>query len=280
MIPNRELANSGSFPTCLTYTECPKCRYLSNSPDLDCPDIPCPKCSVSGLTRLIFPSLSALELLEMIGYFYSKACDRIDNLEEELVKTLQEQLGEKYDSDLAIKTAREIQNLYNKYDDKELEYNKMLEMIKERLSLQTIEEAQKAFVPLFKYDDSFEEHKVIVILTCTLLEKMFDDLLIKINISKGVDWSEAEKKVSQLRNFNKRCKAFEKITGNSLKNAIGQTSMTTFYKDWKDIRDKRNEFIHRRPFAIGKSTAEKAFNLAKNACSLFACLQNHFCANN
>jgi len=213
----------------------------------------------------------------MVGYFYTKACDRIEDLQAELVDVLREKIGQTYDPQFAIETARKIQNFYQKHGGKQSEYDKMLEIIRECLSLQSSEEAERVFVPLFGYSDTFEEHKVVVILTCTLLEKLFDDLLVLIHTCKGMNWSRAEKKVRRLRGFDKRCRAFEKATNLSLEKAIGQCSIPGFLPDWVDVRKARNTFVHGSPYAIGVSTAEKAFNLAKNAFSLFAYLQNRFC---
>jgi len=277
-LTNRELAKNLSFTVAAVFLACPQCNYVAKSNELTNPQVPCPKCGTMGVTRRIFPDLSSLKLLEMVGYFYVKACDRIGDLQAELVDVLREKIGQTYDPQFAIETAREIQNFYQKHGEKQSEYDKMLEIIQECLSLQSSEEAERVFVPLFGYSDTFEEHKVVVILTCTLLEKLFDDLLVLIHTCKGMNWSRAEKKVRQLQNFNKRCSAFEKATNLSLEKAIGQCSIPPgFLPDWSDVRKARNTFVHGSPYIIGVSTAEKAFNLTKNAFSLFAYLQNRFC---
>lgn len=214
----------------------------------------------------------------MVGYFYVKAYDRIEDKKAELVDVLRKKIGQTYEPQFVINTAREIQNFYQKHGEKQSDYDKILKIIQECLSLQSSEEAEKVFVPLFGYSDTFEEHKVVVILTCTLLEKLFDDLLVLIYTRKGMSWSRAEKKVRQLRRFDKRCSAFEKATNLSFEKAISQCSMLPgFFPDWSDVRNARNTFIHGSPYTIKVSTAEKAFNLAKNAFSLFAYLQNRFC---
>jgi len=214
----------------------------------------------------------------MVGYFYVKACDRIEDKKAELVDVLREKIDQTYEPQLVIKTAREIQNFYQKYGGKQSEYDKILKIIQERLSLQSGEEAEKVFVPLFGYSNTFEEHKVVVILTCTLLEKLFGDLLVLIYTRKGKNWSEAEKKVQRLDNFPKRCDSFKEETNLSLEKASNQYSMLHgFFQNWLDIRKARNTFVHGSPYIIKISTAEKAFNLAKNAFSFFAYLQNRFC---
>ena len=155
----------------------------------------------------------------------------------------------------------------------------MLEIIRKRLCLESSEEAQKAYATLFGYSEACEEHKVVIILACTLLEKLFDDLLVLLYTCKGVGHAEAEAKVRRLWGFDERCRTFKKYAGLSLKDAIGQCSIRDFFSDWEEVRDKRNKFVHGNPFAIGVDSTEKAFNLAKNAFSLFAHLQNSFCVS-
>jgi len=277
-LTNRELAKNLSFTLAAAFLACPQCNYLTKSKELTNPQAPCPKCGITGVTRHIFPDLSSLKLLEMVGYFYVKACDRIEDKKAELVDVLREKIDQTYEPQLVIKTAREIQNFYQKYGGKQSEYDKILKIIQERLSLQSGEEAEKVFVPLFGYSNTFEEHKVVVILTCTLLEKLFGDLLVLIYTRKGMNWSEAEKKVQRLDNFPKRCDSFKEETNLSLEKASNQDSMLHgFFQNWLDIRKARNTFVHGSPYIIKISTAEKAFNLAKNAFSFFAYLQNRFC---
>jgi len=276
-LTNFELADNPSFPAAWAFLECPQCHYVSKSYELDNPQVPCPKCNTIGMARRIFPSLSALNLLKMVAYFYTKACDRVENLQFELVNNIRDKLNRTYDPQFAINIAREIQSLYKKLGVEQAEYEQMIEIIRDRLSLESKEEAAKVFVPLISYSNTFEEHKATVILTCTLIEKLFDDLLIRIIISKGIEWSKAERKVSRLRGFDKLFEAFEKTTSLSLKEAIGQCSIPNYFADWEEVRTARNHFIHNSPYAISATTAEKAFNLAKNASSLFAYLQNRFC---
>jgi hypothetical protein len=218
----------------------------------------------------------------MIAYFYAGACNRVENLQTELVSHLQDKVGRTYDPLLVIDTAKEIQDFYAK-DPKsagrQAVYDQMLEIIRKRLCLQSSDEAQKAFAILFGYSEACEEHKVVVILTCTLLEKLFDDMLVLLHTREGMDRLKAEKKIGRLRGFYERCKTFQSAAGLSLDDAIGQCSTPNFFSDWGEVRDRRNKFIHGNPFSIGVPTTEKAFNLAKIAFSLFAYLQNRFCVS-
>ena len=218
----------------------------------------------------------------MIAYFYAGACNRAENLQSVIINQIRGNVGQIYDPPLLIETAREIQDFYyqkctQKLGGEQATYDRMLEIIRRRLCLQSSEDAQRAYATLFGYSEACEEHKVVVILACTLLEKLFDDLLVLLYTSKGVGHAEAEEKVSRLRGFDERCRRFKKYAGLSLEDAIGQCSIPVFFSNWEEVRDKRNKFVHGNPFAIGVDWTEKAFNLAKNAFSVFAWLQNRFC---
>jgi hypothetical protein len=213
----------------------------------------------------------------MVAYFYAKAYDRVENLQDKLVNDLYDKVGQIYEPEFAIKTVSEIQNLYKKSGKGQAEYDQMLEIIRKHLCLQSIEEVKSVFVTLFRYSDTFEEHKVVVILTCTLLERLFSNLLTLILTCKGMTRTEAIKKIRKLGDFKKRCKEFKDATGISLEETIGKCSIPNFFSDWQEVRKARNNFVHGTPYAIGVTTSEKAFNLAKNAFSVFAYLQNRFC---
>jgi len=276
-LTNQQLAKKLSMSSMTTILSCPKCNYVTKSMELSNTQIPCPNCGIAGISRNIFPHLSSLKLLKMIGYFYVKACNRTEDKETELVNFLREKTGQTYTPRFVTDTIRKIQNFNQKNGKKQSADDEILKIIQDCLLLRSREEANEVFVPLYGYNDTFEEHKVIVMLTCTLLEKLFYDLLIIIYTNKGMSMTDIVKKL-EYRNFQYRHNAFKEVTNTSLKKAIKQyTMLHRFYQDWECVRNARNDFVHKTPYAIGVSTAEKAFNLAKNAFSLFAQLQNNFC---
>jgi hypothetical protein len=274
---NRELPESRSFSIAVVFRACPRCNYVVNPLELPNPQISCPKCNTQGETWCIFPNVSGIKLLKMVDYFYAGAYNRVKNLQDELVDDLRDKVGQTYTSQSAIDTAREIQNFYQKSGGGRAEYDRMLEIIQERLCLQSTEEAQRVFATLFGYSDTFEEHKAVVILTCTLLEKLFHDLLILIHVRNGTDWSKADKDVNKKQGFGELSKDFRRATSVSLENAIGECPISDFFSDWEKVRKARNSFVHESPYAIGVQITEKAFDLTKNAFSVFAYLQNRFC---
>lgn len=276
-ITNKELAECGSFPIASTYAVCPKCNYVGDPFELDDLRVPCPNCKAKGEAREIFPDGSCIELLEMIAYFYRCACNRIEELQSQLTKEVQEKLGISMAIRSLIDTSNEIREHYQKFGGAQPEYDRVLEIIQNRLKLQSNEEAQRVFATLFQYSETVYEHKVVVILTVVLLEELFYDLLILLHNCRGMTWQDAYERVDRERRFDDRAKDFKKTSGVPLKKAIDECSIPNFFSDLKNVLKARNNFIHQSPFAIESKTAETAFNLAKNAFSIFAYLQTRFC---
>lgn len=260
------------------YLECPKCNYVSSSLSAN-HHLPCPNCNITGY-RHIFPDRSAMKLLKMIAYFHDNASQRVDNLQGDLVNKLRVEVGREYDTKLVTNTAKEIQRIYPKRGASpgacDTAYAQMLIILQQRLSLQSDEEASRVLAPLVTYSDTLEEHKAVVILTCALLEKLFDDLLVLILSCKRIDWQRAVKKTENL-NFPRRCEVFKREMGLTLETALAQCPVPSFLSEWREVIRKRNNFIHDTPYAIDIKIAKKAFKLAENAFSVFADLQNRFC---
>ena len=205
MLTSEKLAQNVTFPA-VALCMCAQCNYVAKFSELTNVQGSCQKCG-ERITPRIFPSLSAKEFLKMIDYFYAKACDRHYDSKSQLQHVLREEIGQTYDIQLLIKTVKEIQEFYQRGNQSE--DGKMLEIVRECLSLQSQEEAGKVFIPLLTYSDSFEEHKSVVVLTCTLLENLFCDLLILIYVCKGFKKDKVEKWVrDESRSFHKRCDIF------------------------------------------------------------------------
>lgn len=273
-LTNRELADNSTFPIGMTFLGCQHCNYLSHDFD-DRVAVPCPNCGKPGYRR-VFPSLSGVELLKMISYFYSKACDIVEEKKAALIKTLSGATSESLAARAVVQVSRGIKTLYRKSKDTEETYDNILELIQKRLFI-SADQAKKVFQPLFRYSETVHEQKVVVILTCTLLEELLANQLVLVLSLRGMSRPAAWKQVKDLSGFKGLCQQFENSLGISISKAMSQYSKRNFHSNWCRIVKARNTFIHGNPYAINASTAETAFNLAKNSFSLFAYLQNHFC---
>ena len=275
-LDNRTLAESPTWAAAVSFCECPDCGFLSRDLDLVRVAVPCPNCATSGRPRRIYPDLSSCRLLEMVCHFYARAHERQDNTQEQLARALEEHVGRRFDCNAAVCAAREVQELYRSLGGSQEQFAKILAAIRKRLSLSSLEEAQNAFVPLFEYSDTNEEHQVVVLLAAAMLEKLFRELLVRLLIATRFSWEKARQELNERRRFKKREQLFKELTGDTLQNAMSGVD-SAFYTHWEQIRRRRNDFLHRFPFVIGVSDAETAFELSKGAFTVFAGLQNRFC---
>jgi hypothetical protein len=116
-----------------------------------------------------------------------------------------------------------------------------------------------------------------VVLTGSLFERLFHNLLVQLLARRGMTDSEARKTVGKRRRREDSQELFWIATGTRLQKAVGEFGVPTIYEDCQSIADRRNKFLHITPGAISAEMAERAFDIAKNAFDLFAFLQNKYC---
>jgi hypothetical protein len=211
----------------------------------------------------------------MISHFYVQAWNRQEGHGAVLGHELSQRLGREYQPALAVKAALDLQRVQLESDGSQVAFERLLGVIRESLDLESTEAAHKVFVPLLEYRDRNEEHQVVVLLTVTMLEKLFQELLLRMLVKNGKDWEAARKKLRYLRHAEGERK-FKTVAKTGLKEAIGSAGFPVFYGNWRDIREVRNKFMHRMPFVIRVADTEKAFEVAKVAFAMFAALRNQF----
>lgn len=274
-ITNRELAENRTWLSAVAYLECPFCHYLSHSAGLDNISAPCPNCAASGKRRIVFPGPSSHRLLEMVAYFYARASERLDGIQNELLRTLNEQLGCSFDWNTmvrAVVATHKYRLEHGRIDTAET-FEQLLGHIQISLDLKSTDDARAVFPSLFGYSDTTEEHQAIVLLVAAMVEKLFKELLSRILSTVPLSESTVKYIFKKSRGHADREQLFAALTGKSLKAAIAPE----FYSKWQSVRDVRNEFMHGSSFAIGADAAEKAFDVAKESFAVFAELHNEFC---
>jgi hypothetical protein len=226
----------------------------------------------------MFPDLSSHRLLEMVAYFYARACERLDEIQNKLLRTLSEQLGRHFDWNSVARTVVAIHKFRRAQGmiDTEETFEQLLGMVQVLLGLNSTEDTRKVFPSLFGYTDTTEEHRVIVLLTATMLEKLFKGLLSRMITAIPLSTKHSFKKS---QGHIDREQLFAERTGKSLETEIKSIGSPKFYSKWQSIRKARNEFMHGSPFAIGANAAEEAFEAAKDSFGVFAELHNKFCAH-
>jgi hypothetical protein len=272
---NRDLAENRTWLSAVTYVECPFCHFLAHSAaGLSETFAPCPKCAASGEPRIIFPDLSSHRLLEMVAYFYARACERLDAVQNELLRTLSEQQGCSFDWNSVVRTVAAIHKFRREQVDTPEAFEQLLGTIQTSLGLKSTEDARRVFPSLFGYSDMTEEHQAIVLLVAAMLEKLFKELLSRMLTTVPLSESTVKYIFKKSRGHVDREQLFAALTGKSLKSVI---TSPEFYSKWQAIREARNEFMHGSSFAIGANVAEEAFDVAKESFGVFAELRNEFC---
>ncbi len=115
---------------------------------------------------------------------------------------------------------------------------------------------------------------IAVILTCTLFECMLQNFLKQYMGKLEINDKLILKKH---RNIEEQIKIlYKSFIGKSFKESIQETELKNYYDEWKEIKKKRNLFIHGNVYAIGTETVEKSIKLSKNTFSLFAWLNNKY----
>jgi hypothetical protein len=276
-LSNLELAANPTWVIASTFEECSFCGFLSRDPELGRPSVPCPNCKRSGSPRLIFPGLACITWLEMVGDAYLRATAGADEKKGALVDIIRSDFRPDIDPSWVRIAARKVRRLLRKSPRTETDYHRVLDEIQRRLSLRTREQACRAFSLLANSSDTVNEHSNVVVLTGSLFERLFHDLLVQVLARRGMTNPEAHRTVDKRRRREDLLELFWIATGTRPQEAIGEFGVRGLYEGWQDIADRRNKFLHVSPGVVSAVMAERAFNLAKNAFGLFAFLHNKHC---
>jgi len=276
-LTNLELAENPTWVIALTFSECPFCGFLSGEPELDGLSVPCPKCNRSGSSREAFPDLSCIRWLEMIGDAYVRANTRTGEKQAELVEIIRSDVKRDIEPSRVAAAASDVRRFLRKSRRSETDYDRMLSALQTNLSLDRREDAARVHSLLVRYFDTVNEHTNVVVLTGSLFERLFHNLLVQLLARRGMTDSEARKTVGKRRRREDSQELFWIATGTRLQKAVGEFGVPTIYEDCQSIADRRNKFLHITPGAISAEMAERAFDIAKNAFDLFAFLQNKYC---
>lgn len=258
---------------------CADCGYVAGGLVAD-PHATCPNCGGNDV-NVIWPDISALTLLDMVIYFDQLAQARNEDAQTTIAQRVSDVLHCEVAPQTLADVALEAQDVYNQAGDSRWEAwvsDKMLDVVKTRLGLATREEALAIWAELGQYSDTVEEHKVVVILACTYLERLFGDVLVMLAIKSGKTAKQAEKKVDDdLQSMPKREAFFKQHTSIDVNDALAACAPPSFSADWSALRKARNDFIHGFPWAIHGTTARLAVKVASDAIPVFAELQNRYC---
>jgi hypothetical protein len=260
---------------------CGNCHYVIDRSALAGTKAPCPHCGYVDFP-FMFPHDSSLDVLDMVAYFHRRAEAAIRKRNDKLVESVALAMDRIIDAALLVSTALEAQDVYNLAGEQCWEqhvYDQILQVIQDRLGLPSRDDAVKAWAEIGSYSASTQEHKVVVVLTCTFLEQLLDGRLIVLAMTHdGMNLSDSEDKIyDDVQGWNRKKAFFSSHVGVTLDDAIEALSPPGFNADWAKLRKVRNTFVHETIWAIGASHAATAFRRARQAVPVFAELQNRYC---
>lgn len=214
----------------------------------------------------------------MIGYFHAVANRRRDEAESRLLERLTQLRGIECTMPLAHRARHRVCGIWGKHGEGQEEYAMLLDAVKDTFSLDSVAKAEQALFPLIRHTGTVEEHGVVVMLTCTLLEKLLEELLIlMLQVREGYALMAARKRIGPMWRFDERKDEFKRICKVSLACSIEGSSAPKFWHLWLRLTKVRNRFVHGDPGAINAHAAEDAFQLAENSVAVFGFLQNQTC---
>jgi len=271
----KDLASNDTLAAALSYIKCPNCGFLDREMSLKLA-APCPNCGSSGTSKGGFPSISAITIFRMIQHFYSEAIMKYEKITDNQLQKVLEFSTSGVDKEKIRHVHVETSRIYNRCGGGDKAYRKMLKTIQTTFLLDE-KGARQIFPTLFGSPQVYE-FNIVVLLTCTSLEVLLEELLTEMLRSEGSSTKVINAVLDKVRYLDPRFGLFRKLAGRKFPTVLGETEFKDFCKDWKILRDRRNKFLHGNPFTIGKEHADKAFELAINTFSAFAFMHNKFCA--
>lgn len=269
-------------PIVLARSSCPDCFFVFPALQTDSAAL-CPRCSGSGV-KMLWPDISTLKLYEMTLYFAALADGKVSDARQQLARTVSGLLGRDVDDVLLTTTALEAQAIYEHAPEADrwtqALFDEILHVIQSRVGPASEHETTQLWGFFGSYSEATDESQVAAILACTFLERLLGDVLTVLGITTGMSHTKAERTVNDdLQSIKARDTFFAQHAHVSLETAFLAIGYQAFWDDWKAIRQRRNDFIHGQPWAIGAETALVAIATAKQAAPALARLQNAYCIN-
>lgn len=271
------------------YCKCPICGWISNELGLANVSFPCPHCKKPAnlnntvKARLVFPHTTQHLLLRDVEYFYQGMKKKKQIRLETFIAEIKDKYGYEIDEQeirSLYKNLREITHNKKGTSDEDI-YWEVINEIRKRFPGIRLGDAEGIWVKVSGLFEKEPERKAVVILTCTLIESFFFDLLVEILQFKGVTYDLAYTIIDSYRNKENKENFFKKVTGETFCASLKSIDKEKFYQNWEEIRKKRNNFIHKgMPYSITNDDAEQAYVIACESVAVFAGLHNRFCVKN
>jgi len=252
------------------FLKCPHCSMIFNDLSLTEIEKKCPNCGEAG-PREMFPSGSQISLIKTIQSVIQDAKSKYD-------KWITDLMVKMITYTARLNTTKLMESLFDEMRDRAHSIDKQVEYLQREFELSK-EKAILMWVDLMSSEQTSPGHKFTVILTITLFESFFTQLLKDLIIKNKGTYELAEYILDILFSYKAHLELFNKLTNDSFEQALGNVKASKEYRDkLVDLRRKRNIFIHGNPWAISRVDSQDAFDFALNSVVIFKDLNNKYCA--
>ncbi len=275
LITNRELAENPTFVVAITWSQCTRCGYLTGPITSHQAWEACRMCGSAQGMRGAWPDLSAIKLLQTVCYFYATADRRAEGVAERLRDGLSALSGKLYSVAGVTAAQRAVERAYNKHRDDPNVLGKLETALERVLGSGSNGSAQQVLFMMTMNTSSIEEHNAVVVIGCTLLEKLLHDLIAAALVMSGMGRREAMDAANATHGFTALKDRFKGATALDLASVVEDNGSAKYWNDWRKVVERRNLFIHGLPYAVGASQSESTFCLARDAFGIFARMTNY-----
>jgi hypothetical protein len=264
------MVTGSHLSTAVSRYQCSNCHFISADRVLSDTSKPCSNCGSSEESRMGYPHVMALRLLNIIQHFYQTASQNHEDDLSNATKKIGALLGRTCTKKAIYQGWLMINRVY-----KTNEFDEVLEAIKQFFQCD-LNDASNIFQIYISHHAYVPEQIGVPIFSIALIENLFNDLLREMKMKcQGIKPQEAENELESLRSFSDRFEEFARITGRDFSEIV-QENNKPFWDKFVHVRKKRNKLIHGNPYAIPWETCEKAYLLAAESVDAFSVLFNRF----
>lgn len=139
----------------------------------------------------------------------------------------------------------------------------------------------KRFRSLFEMiDESYKAKRkiLVIVLSQVAFESMLDDFLIRLLTHTNCPEDIVFAVTDELRSINSKINLIKSVTNKDLKNMLRNVGYKDMWKNFENIRSKRNSFMHtaKPKIDITENDMKEAFKFASDTIDLFSKLFNEY----
>jgi len=126
-------------------------------------------------------------------------------------------------------------------------------------------------------EQNTEKRKVSLVIFCTISDLLFEDILVLVLKNLSTDKRVKDFIIQNNWTDSKRRELFYILTGIKMNSFLKQNGYSNFLKDYKDIRQMRNRFVHHELHSVSEDDIKKVRTVSEDMFKVFMLINNEFC---